>query len=217
MFKKIMTALILAAVLVSVVSCTPEDGAVTTDITGTSAVTDAATGAPETEAEKESTATSLEVLNAAVAEVKNITDGTVCAEPEADEAKKMEAVTFSTFFGYSLSIGDDGMPTYPEIYSSIENYAVRIPVASTDVMEVDVIKFKSGTAASDMEALCQSRMTKIKNDYASNANYDADGSKKKHVDGMTFKLFDNYAVLICADDTTAAFAAAEELINSKKI
>ncbi len=224
--KKLLSALLLAAIVISAVSCTGGDTADTTAADTKSEITTAATtetpvsGDDTTEASGdtvESTATALEVLNASVTKIANITGGTVYAEPEADGALKMDAITFSTFFGYTFKFGDDGLPAYPDAYASIDNYALRKPNASTDVLEVDVIKFKSGTDEAVIKELCEGRITKIKNDFANNAHYDTTGEKKKHVDALAYKVIGSYAVIACAENSTEVFAAAEVAINAKTV
>ncbi len=204
MFKRLICTLILSAVVVCAVSCGSSDDADTT-VSQTEAVTDAAAVGGE----YDSVATATEVLNEAMTKINDMTDGKLYEYPD------MDAITFSTYFGYDFDFDDEGNPMYPAAYEMIEGYALRMPTASTDVMEIDVIKFKAGTEQANMKEICELRLTKIKNNYESNANYDTDGSKKKHVDAAQFNLYGTYAVIICAENNTEAFAAAETMLKAK--
>ncbi len=224
--KKLLSALLLAAVLISAVSCTGGDASDTTAADTKSETTTAATTeAPESSDETqspgstdkiESTATGLEVLNAALAKVEGLPAGIVYAMPEESEAKALNEATFSTYFGYKLAF-DNGKPAFPAVHAEIESYALRKPSSSMDVIEVDVIKFKPTATDDIIKELCDARVTKIKNDYANNAHYDTEGANKKHVDAVTYKVFGSYAVIICAENNAAAFTAAEDAINAKAV
>ncbi len=225
MIKKLFASIILAAMILSAVSCGSDDSAettqdtaqTTTDSSDTTETENSTSAEGDTVVVTASSATALEVLNAGIEKIANITSGTLYAKPALDSNREMAIPSLCSYFGYNVTFGSDGMPAAPEGFDeNVAEYALYKPVAGTDVMEIDVIKFNATASTDYVDTLCQARMSKIKSDYESNKNYDTDGTKKKHVDAMKYEIYGEYAIIVCAESSEEAFTAAKAAIDLKK-
>lgn len=228
MKKRLFSAIILASVILSSVYATScSDNAKNTDEAGTSTVNatdtdnagndsdNALTTETVSEDYANSKATVFEVVDLIYKSYSDFPNIKKYSKPEADGSTEMKANEFSSFFGYALVFGEDGI-AYPDVYNKLESYAIYTPTASLDVHEICVFKFKNSTPSFEISQLCEDRITKIKSNYASNENYDTDKSKKPIVESCTYKVFGSYAVLVCAANPSAALDAADNFIKSAK-
>lgn len=155
-----------------------------------------------------------DVLNAIYNSYSDFPDMKYYSKPATDEKAEMKVNEAPSFFGWDMKFSDDGDILYPDDYEKLEAYAIATPTGALEVQEICVFKFKNGTLEYDMQQICQSRITKIKSNYASNANYDTDKSKKTIVDVCAYKIIGRYGIIVCAANPDAAFAVAETTINS---
>lgn len=157
-----------------------------------------------------------DVLNEIYNSYSDFPDMKYYSKPATDEKAEMKANEVPSFFGWDMKFSDDGDILYPDDYEKLEAYAIATPTGALEVQEICVFKFKNGTLEYDMQQICQARITKIKSNYASNANYDTDKSKKAIVDVCAYKIIGRYGIIVCAANPDAAFAVAETAINSAK-
>lgn len=231
MKKKIFSILLLAATVLSCIctsSCMSEmtdDDEKNNDSKKDDVTTAAGESGEQTSAETngggavavgEAKADCNDVLDAIYNSYSDFPDMKYYSMPATDEKKEMKANEFSSFFGFDMEISDEGDILYPADHEKLEAYAISTPTGALEVQEICVLKFKDGTLVYDMQQLCEARITKIKSNYASNANYDTDKSKKAIVDICAYKIIGRYGVIVCAANPNAAFDVAKTAINSAK-
>ncbi len=224
MKKKIFSILLLAATVLSCVgttSCMTEKTSDSEDGNGSSQNSSPMTDvngeqSGDVNDDDEVNADCYEVLEAVYNSYSEFPSMKYYSKPATDERAEIKANEFCSFFGMDMNITDEGDILYPDDYSKLDAYAICTPTGALDVQEICVFKFKSGTLEYDMQELCQARITKIKSNYANNANYDTDKSKKAIVDVCAYKIIGRYAVIVCAANPDAAFAIAENTIKAAK-
>lgn len=170
MFKKILSALLVSATVVSLVSCAGESKDTSADSTpadttlGTTAETTAETNENDSTADTEASEnvptadiTAVALLDALKAAGENMTLANVYDSTNSP----LSAINFVSSFGGEVDFDENFEPIYPEVMNKIAEYAFLMPVGKSPI-EIDVFKVKNAADVEEVKDLCEDRIQKIK-------------------------------------------------------